>query len=127
MAALVLFGGGGDLAMRMLLPSLYFLEYDGRLPDGLKVISAARKEETREAYVARVRDSVQSRADGHWDPAAFDRLAARLDYVAVDATSADDNSAKNAQRLEAVLRTFSSRTIMVWPLLPPKQRLQQTV
>ena len=33
MAALVLFGGGGDLAMRMLLPSLYFLEHDGLLPD----------------------------------------------------------------------------------------------
>ena len=42
MAALVLFGGGGDLAMRMLLPSLYFLEHDGLLPDGLKIIGAAR-------------------------------------------------------------------------------------
>ena len=31
MAALILFGGGGDLAMRMLLPSLYFLEHDGLL------------------------------------------------------------------------------------------------
>jgi len=36
MTALVLFGGGGDLAMRMLLPSLYFLEHDGLLPDGLE-------------------------------------------------------------------------------------------
>ena len=33
MAALVLFGVGGDLAMRMLLPTLYFLEHDGLLPD----------------------------------------------------------------------------------------------
>ena len=40
MAALILFGGGGDLAMRMLLPSLYFLEHDGLLPDGLKIIGA---------------------------------------------------------------------------------------
>ncbi len=89
MAALVLFGGGGDLAMRMLLPSLYFLEYDRRLPEGLKIIAAARTDETRDAYVARVRESVQSRADGHWDDDAFARLAARLDYVAVDATSAE--------------------------------------
>ena len=48
MAALVLFGGGGDLAMRMLLPSLYFLEHDGLLPDGLKIIGAARSDESRE-------------------------------------------------------------------------------
>ena len=40
MAALVLFGGGGDLAMRMLLLSLYFLERDGLLPDELPVCIA---------------------------------------------------------------------------------------
>jgi len=91
MAALVLFGGGGDLAMRMLLPSLYFLERDGLLPDGLKIIAAARSEETVPEYVARTREAVEcrARADGGWDPASWDRLAARLDYLAVDATDAD--------------------------------------
>ena len=33
--AIVLFGGAGDLALRMLFPSLYFLDADGFLPDGL--------------------------------------------------------------------------------------------
>ena len=46
MAALILFGGGGDLAMRMLLPSLYFLDHDGLLPEGLKIIGAARSHES---------------------------------------------------------------------------------
>ena len=91
MAALVLFGGGGDLAMRMLLPSLYFLERDELLPDGLKIIAAARSEETVPEYVARTREAVEARAraDGGWDPASWDRLAARLDYLAVDATKAE--------------------------------------
>ena len=91
MAALVLFGGGGDLAMRMLLPSLYFLERDSLLPDGLKIIAAARSEETVPEFVARTREAVETRAraDGGWDPASWDRLAARLDYLAVDATDAD--------------------------------------
>ncbi|GAA0868331.1 glucose-6-phosphate dehydrogenase [Brevundimonas basaltis] len=91
MAALVLFGGGGDLAMRMLLPSLYFLEHDGLLPDGLKVIGAARSDETREEYVAKVRQSVEAKAkaDEAWSTASWDRMAARLDYLAVDATSAE--------------------------------------
>ena len=91
MAALVLFGGGGDLAMRMLLPSLYFLEHDRLLPDGLKIIGAARSDDSRDAYVAKVREAVQARAaaDAAWDADAWSRLEARLDYLAVDATSAD--------------------------------------
>ena len=91
MAALVLFGGGGDLAMRMLLPSLYFLEHDGLLPDALKIIGAARSEESRDDYVAKVRQSVEAkaRADDAWSDEAWSRLEARLDYLAVDATSAE--------------------------------------
>ena len=51
MAALILFGGGGDLAMRMLLPSLYFLDRDGLLPEGLKIIGAARHSAIRRALL----------------------------------------------------------------------------
>ena len=88
MAALVLFGGGGDLAMRMLLPSLYFLEHDRLLPDDLKIIGAARTEESRAEYVARVRLSVEAkaRADDAWSDDSWARLDARLDYLPVDAT-----------------------------------------
>jgi len=91
MAALVLFGGGGDLAMRMLLPSLYFLEHDGLLPDGLKIIGAARSDESRDDYVAKVRTAVEgkARADEAWSDEAWGRMEARLDYLAVDATSAE--------------------------------------
>jgi glucose-6-phosphate 1-dehydrogenase len=91
MPALVLFGGSGDLAMRMLLPSLYFLEHDGLLPDGLKIIGAARQASTRDEFVARVRESVtgKAQAEGAWSEDAFARLEARIDYVAVDATSPD--------------------------------------
>lgn len=91
MAALVLFGGGGDLAMRMLLPSLYFLEHDGLLPEGVKIIGAARSDDSREDYVAKVRAAVEAkaRADDAWSEEAWSRMEARLDYLAVDATSAE--------------------------------------
>ena len=88
MAALVLFGGGGDLAMRMLLPSLYFLEHDGLLPDGLKIIGAARSEETADEYIEKVRQTCEAKAtvDKVWDDASWARMKARLDYLPVDAT-----------------------------------------
>ncbi len=88
MAALILFGGGGDLAMRMLLPSLYFLDHDGLLPEGLKIIGAARSDESPKEYVAKVHEAVKARAeaDGGWDEASWARMKSRLDYLAVDAT-----------------------------------------
>lgn len=39
---LVLFGGGGDLALRMLFPSLCLLEADGLLPAGLPILAVGR-------------------------------------------------------------------------------------
>ncbi|WP_420471122.1 glucose-6-phosphate dehydrogenase [Brevundimonas sp. FT23042] len=91
MAALVLFGGGGDLAMRMLLPSLYFLDHEGLLADDLKIIGAARSDESRDEYVGKVRAAVEgkARADDAWSEASWARMQARLDYLPVDATSAD--------------------------------------
>ena len=38
-STLVMFGATGDLARRMLLPSLYGLDSDGLLPDGLDSIN----------------------------------------------------------------------------------------
>ncbi|MDB5421465.1 MAG: glucose-6-phosphate dehydrogenase [Brevundimonas sp.] len=91
MAALVLFGGGGDLAMRMLLPSLYFLDHDGLLPEDLKIIGAARSDETPAEYIAKVRQTCEAKAkaDNVWDETVWARMEARLDYLAVDATSAE--------------------------------------
>jgi glucose-6-phosphate 1-dehydrogenase len=88
---LVLFGGGGDLAMRMLHPSLYFLEADRLLPDGLRIVAAARSEETQDAFLVRTREAVARRAPGGaLDETAWGRYAGRLTYAALDATSAED-------------------------------------
>ncbi|MBL8263939.1 MAG: hypothetical protein JNM58_16115, partial [Xanthomonadaceae bacterium] len=39
---LTIFGATGDLAQRMLLPSLYGLHRDGLLPAGLRILGTAR-------------------------------------------------------------------------------------
>ncbi len=85
--AIVLFGGTGDLAQRMLFPSLYFLDCDGFLPQGFKIIATARAELAREAFLEMVRASVEAKAgEAGVDPAAWDRFAARLDFQPADAT-----------------------------------------
>ena len=41
---LLLFGATGDLAQRMLLPSLCALDSDGLLPEDIRIICTARSE-----------------------------------------------------------------------------------
>ncbi len=93
---LVLLGGAGDLALRMLLPSLYFLEVDRLLPHDLRIIGVARADHDAEGYKALVREQLGKRATV--EEAVWNRLAARLDYISVDITK-NEGTAKLAERV----------------------------
>ncbi len=109
--AIVLFGATGDLSRRMLLPSLYFLDADGFLPEGFKVVATARAALTREAFVDQVHELLKARPEGI-DEAVWARFSARLDYVACDATSPD-----GAACIRPALKGFS-RPIFFLALSP---------
>ena len=82
---LVLFGATGDLARRMLLPSLYALDADGLLPDGLRIVGTARTDLGNEHYRERVDAALHEHLpDGFFDEAVAQRFLRRLDYVALD-------------------------------------------
>ncbi len=83
--AIVIFGATGDLALRMLFPSLYFLELDGLLTPDLMVVGSARTELTDEAFALRIKEAVKLRAGGDFDAAVWERLHDRLYYSCVDA------------------------------------------
>src|SRR4051794_20125316 len=83
--SVVIFGATGDLSLRMLYPSLYFLDADGFLPEGLRIVGAARSVVEPEAFISRVEAAVRERADGHWSDAVWARFRERLGYVAADA------------------------------------------
>src|SRR3982750_2995522 len=86
--AIVLFGATGDLSRRMVIPSLYFLDADGFLADGFKVLATARAAITRETFLEQVLEILKARPEG-LDDKVWARFSARLDYVACDATSAE--------------------------------------
>ena len=83
---LVIFGATGDLSLRMLLPSLYFLEADGLLPPGLAIVGSARSALSEDAFRTRAHDALAARA-GALDAKAWDAFARRLRYVALDVES----------------------------------------
>ena len=83
---IVLFGGTGDLAQKMLFPALYFLDADGFLQDGVRIVATARAEQTREAFVLRTETAIRAKV-GDVDPKIWARFEKRLDYVGADATT----------------------------------------
>jgi glucose-6-phosphate 1-dehydrogenase len=88
---LVLFGGSGDLAMRKLLPALYYRHLDGDLPEHGRIIGVARQPLSREEYIARVEENCrQFVAPEHFIKETFESFAARLNYQRVDANSEED-------------------------------------
>ena len=76
--ALVVFGITGDLAFKKIIPALENLERRGRLPP--IVVGVARGGLTRDAMIARMRESLAQHGDGT-DPEALRRLEARMQYV----------------------------------------------
>ena len=82
----VVFGGRGDLAKRKLLPALYHLDLENRLPPDGRIIAASRGATSAEDYRALVHDACLTYLPkGQFDEVAWARFSARLDYVALDA------------------------------------------
>src|SRR5687768_16704785 len=57
--AMVIFGANGDLTRRKLIPALYRLAYERRLPPGFAVIGNSRTDLTDEQFRDKMRDALQ--------------------------------------------------------------------
>lgn len=87
---LILFGGGGDLAMRKLLPALYYRHRDSAHTGGWRILGIGREALAREAYVARVEEHCRRFIPARdFDAAAWEAFSRRLDYLAMDAREAE--------------------------------------
>ena len=83
---LILFGATGDLARRMLLPSLYSLDADGLLPACLRIVATARSGHDTAAFRQIAADALGQALDPERLPeATVERFLDRLTYVSLDA------------------------------------------
>ncbi len=81
---IVIFGGGGDLAHRKLLPALYNLHVDGLLPPQLAIVGVGRKEMTDAAYREFAKDGAKQFSRRPIDEGAWNAFAASLFAAAAD-------------------------------------------
>lgn len=82
---LVVFGGTGDLALGKILPALVRRFCAGQVPEGSRIIGAARAELSPDAYRRMLRETLIAAGSG---PGPVDRFLASVDYVPLDATEA---------------------------------------
>jgi glucose-6-phosphate 1-dehydrogenase len=83
--AMVIFGANGDLTRRKLLPALYRLAFERRLPAGFSVIGNSRTDMPDEEFRAKMRESVEQFLDDTpFEEAVWNDLAAGLFYEAGD-------------------------------------------
>jgi glucose-6-phosphate 1-dehydrogenase len=83
--AMVIFGANGDLTKRKLLPALYRLAYDRRLPDSFGIVGNSRTAMSDDAFRDRLKEAVkQFSEDGPFDDDLWVRFARNIHYIAGD-------------------------------------------
>lgn len=80
---LTIFGASGDLTKRKLIPALYNLALERRLPERLAVVGYARSEMSHEEFRQKMREAVSEFSrTGLKDESVWQQFAANLYYVA---------------------------------------------
>ena len=88
--SIVIFGGGGDLAHRKLLPALYNLHLDGLLPPRVAIVGVGRSPMSDDAYRAFASDGIRRFSRRPLDEHAWETFAASIFFAAA---SIDDEHA----------------------------------
>ena len=80
-STLVLFGATGDLAARKLLPAVYDLLADGRLPERFRLLAVVRDGRDDASFREHVRAAIATHARHALDDRLWDALAPRIGVV----------------------------------------------
>src|SRR5215475_13361537 len=86
----VIFGANGDLTKRKLLPALYRLAYERRLPASFAIIGNSRTPLTDDVFRDKMHESVkQFLEDSPFDEDLWTSFARNICYIAGDLQDAD--------------------------------------
>ena len=88
---MLVFGGTGDLALHKLLPALYHLHREQRLPSAMRIIGISRKLLPRKSYIELAERHCRANIDKKdFTDSVWLSFSERLDYLAMDAAQTAD-------------------------------------
>src|SRR5690554_5400350 len=112
---MLVFGGTGDLALHKLLPALYHLHRENRLPVSMRIIGISRKLLPREKYIALAARHCRAQIEAKdFTDSAWQSFSERLDYLAMDAAQSADFS-----RLASSLRCHGQHNCIYYLATAP--------
>jgi glucose-6-phosphate 1-dehydrogenase len=123
---IVIFGGGGDLTHRKLIPALYNLHLDGLLPENIAIVGVGRKPMSDEAYREFARDGVAKFSRRPVDDAKWPAFAAALFFVAAE-IDGEQGLAPLGARLDIVEHERGGAAERVYYLALPSSLFVPTV
>ncbi|MHA3916021.1 glucose-6-phosphate dehydrogenase [Halovulum sp. GXIMD14793] len=104
---LVIFGGTGDLARRKILPSLFRRLRAGQMPEGARIIGAARGDMDRAGYQDMIRAALEEFIAVEDRPTdLLESFLDALDYVTLDALGEGGWADLEAKLRDQVVRAF---------------------
>lgn len=87
---LIIFGGGGDLAVRKLLPALWHRDGDRQLPPDSRIIAVGRKPMSKREYAKKIHDSIAASLEvKSLDKKRWSAFSSRLSYLVMEAENYD--------------------------------------
>ncbi|PSP18217.1 MAG: glucose-6-phosphate dehydrogenase [Cyanobacteria bacterium QS_8_64_29] len=101
---LVIFGASGDLAQRKLVPALYQLKREHRLPPELTVVGVARREWSHDYFRTRMREGIEQFSGGIGSEEIWDDFAQGLYYC-----SGNLDRPESYQKLKAFLEELDGK------------------
>ena len=111
---ILIVGGDGDLALRKLYPSLYYLELNECMPPNTRIIGTARTEQTQEQFLTKVHEWLKENiAADLYSKEKWDTFSKKISFARGDATDPDS--------LELVKDNYLGKdnTLVVYLAIPP--------
>ncbi|HIK27519.1 MAG: glucose-6-phosphate dehydrogenase [Oscillatoriaceae bacterium SKW80] len=101
---LVIFGASGDLTQRKLVPALYHLKQERRLPSEFTIVGVARREWSHDYFREQMRKGIEQFSDGIGSEEVWKDFAEGLFYC-----SGDIDNPESYRKLKEFLNTLDSQ------------------
>jgi glucose-6-phosphate 1-dehydrogenase len=88
-ATLVIFGAGGDLTKRLVVPALYHLVQAGKLPEQFAIIGVDHNDRTTEQWCQRLTSMMQTLTPAGRIEPSWSWLTHRMHYMPADFTQSE--------------------------------------
>lgn len=110
-ALMVIFGGTGDLTNRKLIPALYNLIYDHRLPKHFAVVAVGRRDMDHEQYRKEILEQLKKYSRNEIDQKLWEKLCCLIYYFQLNFTEQTGYEELNAflSKLDDTYQTHENR------------------